>query len=1342
MHLLASQPGGFSDEEGIVDLGQSPGQMVILSAADGTLAALAETVEALPQDFPSVRLANWLHLLKPAAFDLYRHKVLDHAQLVVVSLLGGVNYWPYGVEQLQHWAAEDKRRQLLMVPGDDSADAAVFAVSTLATEDAVTAWRFLREGGASNYRQLFYYLATHALGKTYPWQPTQVLPSAMLYLPASADSDDGDSPPSGKQASFIDCQRRWQQQSSSAPVCVLLFYRSHLQAANTAMFDALIAELEAQGLKLLPVAIRSLKDSESLALVNGLLEQAQKVSLIINTTGFACQGVSSPELASSPTGFQSPFAVAVPVLQLILASTTEENWCSHSQGLHSRDIAMQVVLPEMDGRIITRAVSFKAESRFSTRCEIAVVRYALQPERAQWVAHLAKHYCRLGAKHNSDKRIALLLANYPTKDGRIGNGVGLDTPASAINVLRALQAQGYPMAAESIPADGNALINQLLDAVTNNPAALQQRRCWQSLALDDYQQYFALLPEANQRAVIAQWGQPEDDPKYRQGRLMLAGIRLGNMFIGIQPARGFDRDLAATYHDPDLVPPHSYLAFYFWLRHSYGVDAVIHLGKHGNLEWLPGKGTALSAQCWPDIALGPVPHFYPFIVNDPGEGAQAKRRSQAVIIDHLMPPLGRAETYGELAELEALVDEYYQALGLDLRRQQWLQQQILKRAKASHIAAELPGVADGSDNEDILSALDAYLCDIKEAQIRQGLHVLGELPAPDKLSDTLVALLRLPRGAGVHEQGILHNLVADLDVRNGADANSLFDPLQTTLAPWCGLRPALLDELSAEPWRTTADTRERLELLALALVAEYVVGRDNSRAIAPSVVAQLPATCAQLAYTKDCLMAALTTSAEQEIAALMTGLAGGFVDPGPSGAPSRGRLDTLPTGRNFFAVDNRSIPSPAACAIGEKSAQALLARHLQEQGDYPKQLGLSVWGTATMRTGGDDIAQAFALMGVKPIRAAGSQRVIDIEVIPSMLLGRPRVDVTLRVSGFFRDAFPNVMGLYDTAVRALVAYDEPGGDNTVQAHVRTRTQALVADGLSPELARRQASYRVFGSKPGAYGAGLQGLMDERCWQSRADLAEAYINWSAYAYGAPVAQAQGTVAGSAVDAEAGHKPAAAVVGDNVDGVAARSAFVYQLSQLDTVVHNQDNREHDILDSDDYYQFQGGMVNAVTALSGAEPAIYLNDHANPAAPKVRTLKEELNRVLRSRVLNPKWIKAMQEHGYKGAFEMAATVDYLFAYDATTELIDDYQYQQVTDALVFAPANRAFMEAHNPNAYEEMAERLLEATQRGMWADDQGYGERLQNLLLEIDNRREASLCPSIDVNPAQGLSTKGF
>ncbi|MFD1384592.1 cobaltochelatase subunit CobN [Rhodanobacter aciditrophus] len=1275
MHLLAAKPGGFVDDEGIIDLGQSPADIIVLAAADSLLSGLGQALHQLDEGAPSVRLANWMQLVKPAAYDLYEDAVLERPtkrpQVVILSLLGGQHYWPYGFERLQAWAKASRHRHLIIVPGDDAADPDIMAASTESQEHVHRVWRYLREGGKHNAEHLFRFLAAQWFEGPDQWLEPSAIPNAVMVH-------------QGEVSSFSAWQNTYQSAlSQGMPVVLVLFYRSHLQSGNTQVFSEFAQVLLDQGVVPLQIALNSLKDPFSLDLVEHLAERSN-ASLILNCTGFSANRAGSPDLASEPTQFASAFANTLPVLQVILSGSTEEDWQAQTQGLRSRDVAMQIVLPEMDGRIITRAVSFKTSSEYHEAAQIDLIRYQLHEERATFVAKLAKGYGELRQKPNSDKRIAFILANYPTKDGRIGNGVGLDTPASTVTLLKALFDHGYPIA--EVPEHGNGLIEALLGAVTNNPNSLHERGCWQSLSLNDYLDHFYQLPLAAQQAVWERWGPPEDDQKCRavagEWRMMLAGIRLGETFVGIQPARGFNVDLAANYHDPDLVPPHSYLAYYFWLRHVYQVDAVVHVGKHGNLEWLPGKGTALSDACWPDIAMGPMPHFYPFIVNDPGEGAQAKRRTQATIVDHLMPPMTRAETYGDMAELETLVDEYYQAMGMDTRREAWLKDNILEKVKSSHLLEELTGIEPG-DEASVLEGLDTYLCEIKESQIRHGLHRLGELPESDKLADTLVALLRLPRGTTVTSQGILHGLVKDLHIMEPG-----FDPMESSSKPWISEQPESLLVLSDSSFRTHADGKERLELLAKALITQVLI-EDK-----PISQKDFPQTERLLAHAKGTLYRALEQSATDEVQALLNGLAGQFVPPGPSGAPTRGRLDTLPTGRNFFSVDNRAIPSPAAWAIGQKSAEALVLRHLQEHGDYPVNLGLSVWGTATMRTGGDDIAQAFALMGVRPIWAPGSNRVTDFEVLSCMQLGRPRVDVTLRVSGFFRDAFANVMRLFDAAVQAVADYQEPGTGNTIRANIQQRQAELEQQGANAEDAAREASYRVFGSKPGAYGAGLQGLIDERVWDTQADLAEAYLNWGGYAYD----------------------------GDLRDGVEAREAFATRLKTLEVVVQNQDNREHDLLDSDDYYQFQGGMTNAVTQLSGTAPNVYHNDHSNPSVPKVRTLQEELNRVIRGRVLNPKWIGAMQEHGYKGAFEMTATVDYLFAYDATTDLIADYQYEQVTDTLLLDSKNREFMEQNNPHAQEEMAERLLEAIQRGMWQEPGEYEQQIQSLLLEIDQKQE--------------------
>ncbi len=1257
MHLLAAAPGGFVDEEGIIDLQQNAGDIVILSAQDSVLALLARAAEQLPDDYPSLRLANLINLTQPASLDLYMDRVLERAKLVIVSLLGGESYWPYGVEQLQLLAAR-RGTAIVLVPGDDSPDPQLMAKSTVAAEAVQRIWRYLREGGQENARQLYRFIGREQFGRAEPWQEPRPLPDTLLYHPEL------------REASLREWQAHWQP---DAPVAALLFYRNHLESANTGAFDRLIEVLRQQGLNPLPIATLSLKDGGCLATVNNLLEQGQ-ADVILNTTGFS--------VGSAREGDERYFSRDVPVLQCILAANNRDDW-QQSQGLRARDIAMNVALPEIDGRLITRAISFKEQLDHSERTQSDLVGYRLDEERAGFVARLAANWARLSRTENADKRIALILANYPTRDGRIGNGVGLDTPESTVRLLNAMAAAGFPVTA--VPEDGTALAHALLDGVTNDLDSLDFRRCNQSLSLAEYRAAFSQLPEANQQAVLERWGPPEADPKVRSGRIMVPGIRLGETFVGIQPARGYNLDISATYHDPDLIPPHYYLAFYFWVRNSYRAQAVAHIGKHGNLEWLPGKGTALSAGCWPEIALGPMPHLYPFIVNDPGEGAQAKRRAQAVIIDHLMPPMTRAETYGELQALEHLVDEYYQAMGLDAQRADHLRDQILEKLQSTQLLAELGCSAD-DEEEQLLERLDAYLCELKEAQIRDGLHILGQAPAGEQAVDTLVALTRLPRGGQPQDQGLLHALAADLQLGD-------YDPLDPEAEkPWQGPRPAVLAEITDQPWRSGGDTRERLELLAKQLVT----GLLNGTAIEILCPPQWTATRALLTFIEGPVQSRLSASGRDEINHFIQALQGRFVPAGPSGAPTRGRLDCLPTGRNFYSVDTRSIPTPTAWQIGQTSADALILRHLQEQGDYPRSLGLSVWGTATMRTGGDDIAQAFALMGVKPIWDGASNRVVDFEIIPGFILNRPRVDITLRISGFFRDAFSNVVRLFDAAVQALAALDEPESINPIRARVEQEQQQLQQQGLSQEQARKQAGWRVFGSKPGAYGAGLQGLIDERCWETDADLAQAYLNWGSYAYGQEDA-----------------------------GTEAPQAFQQRLGHLEAVLQNQDNREHDILDSDDYYQFQGGMANAVRVLSRQQPTIYHADHSNPALPKIRTLEEELARVIRSRAVNPKWLNAIRRHGYKGAFEMAATVDYLFAYDATTDLVADYQYAMLTDAYLLDPENREFLEQHNPDAMREMGERLLEAIQRGLWQEPGDYADQLEELLLDAEQQREEAV-----------------
>ena len=1226
MHLLKAQPGVVADGSEAVDLGQAPGDIVVLSAADTEIASLAAARGMLGEAFPSVRLANLMQLSHNASVDLYCEEIIEKARLVIVRLLGGKSYWPYGVEQIAETCA-GTGATLVLLPGDDQPDPELSAHSTVNPEAYRRLWNFLLHGGAANAGS-FLAFAASLIGRRFDWREPAELPRAGIWWPGV------DNP------GLTDLRKAW---AKDKPVAALVFYRALVQGDNVAPVRALVEALADNGVNCLPMYCTSLKDPVSAGVIESLLAESE-AGIVLNGTGFA---VSTP---GKPTVDSPLNATGAPVLQVVFSGGNEKDWRAGTRGLSARDIAMNVALPEVDGRILSRAVSFKGEARFDESTQCSLVAYEPVPDRIEFVARLAASWLRLGRTPVGERRLAVILANYPNRDGRLGNGVGLDTPASVVELLRSLEGAGYGVA--DIPRDGDGLIERLRRGPTN--AALDGREISVTLTLRAYREFFDSLPAPVRELVNDRWGGPRRDPFYltASDEFALPAFECGNVVIGLQPARGYNIDPQSSYHDPDLVPPHGYFAFYAWLRTVRGVHAVIHAGKHGNLEWLPGKALALGETCFPEAVFGPLPHLYPFIVNDPGEGTQAKRRAQAVIVDHLTPPLTRAETYGPLAELELLVDEYFEAAGVDPRRLKVLREDILELAAHAGLDRDC-GIETTDDHDTALSKLDNHLCELKEMQIRGGLHVLGRSPEGDALSDLLVSMVRLPRGEkDPADSSLMRALAADLDLGE-------FDPLSANLGDrWQGPRPEALD--APVPWRTCGDTVERLELLSKRLIEgaeQPAAGWSRTRAV--------------LDFVEHDLRPRVVASGPLELDACRHALDGKFLLPGPSGAPTRGRLDVLPTGRNFYSVDTRTVPTPAAWKLGWKSATLLLERYRQEHGAWPKRIALSAWGTANMRTGGDDIAQALALMGVKPTWEVASRRVTGFEVLPLDLLDRPRVDVTLRISGFFRDAFPSQIDLFDSASRAVAALDETERFNPLAARTRDETARLVAAGVDEATAERRAGFRVFGSKPGAYGAGLQALIDERGWETEADLARAYIAWGGYAYG-----------------------------DGAQGAAEHGLFEARLAGVQAVLHNQDNREHDLLDSDDYYQFEGGLTATVKHLSGEGPVVYHNDHSRPETPRIRTLKEEIARVVRARVVNPKWIQAMQRHGYKGGFEMAATLDYLFAFAATTGMVENHHFDAVHAAFMQDESVLEFLGKKNPDALREMAERFLEAAERGLW------------------------------------------
>jgi len=944
MHLLAGEAVRIDYGDAAVDLAQPPGDIIFLSAADTELAALAEAALSRGANAPSVRFANIGRLAHPMSVDLYMEKTASAARLVAVRMMGGAGYWPYGLERLRALARAGGPK-LIVVPGEDRWDNGLEAFATIPAEECRLLWRYLVEGGGENCHRALAF-CDHVLGIGALPESPMVLPHTGFYWPGQ-----------GPIALEV-----WREHHGDRPVAPIIFYRALIHGGSTEPIDALVTALGEQRIAALPIFVTSLKDRESETLLADAFA-AVPPAIVLNTTAFAVSRIGSSHVG---TVLDRP---GRPVLQVVLAGSTEDAWRESARGLLPRDLTMNVVLPEVDGRILTRAISFKADNSPGAG-------YRPVDDRVRFVARQAAAWVRLGSTPAPERRVALVLSNYPDRDGRIANGVGLDTPESTVRLALALAEAGYAL--PSFPETSAALMAWLLGGPTN--AFTSARESAETLLLADYWAFFDALPESARAALTARWGAPEDDPFFADGAFRLSIHRFGNVVVGVQPARGYSIDPKATYHDPDLVPPHSYLAFYAWLRTEFRADAVVYLGKHGNLEWLPGKALGLSEACWPEIALGATPLVYPFLVNDPGEGAQAKRRASAVIVDHLAPAMTRAEIHGPLAELETLIDEYYLAAGVDKRRRDYLAQEIVALAERHGLDRDL-GFTRESGGE-ALRALDAHLCELKEMQIRDGLHILGASPAGRQRTDTLVAIARVPRSGGRPADASLHRAIAD-------DLGLRFDPLDCDMAAeWKGPRPEALAGVGDAPWRSAGDTVERIEALAAILVDGAVLSTAHSRESGNPGGAESADTNPLLdprfrgeergvevaARTESVLKwivgelaPSLDASGGAETAAILTALDGRFVSPGPSGAPTRGRPDVLPTGRNFYSVDVRAVPTAAAWALGRKSADAVALRYFQDEGEWPRSIALSAWGTSNMRTGGDDIAQVLAFVGAEPV---------------------------------------------------------------------------------------------------------------------------------------------------------------------------------------------------------------------------------------------------------------------------------------------------------------------------------------------------------------------------------------
>jgi cobaltochelatase CobN len=1163
---------------------------------------------------------RWANPSRLVAGEL--EELLNGADLALVRILGGYRSWQDGIDTVVGSGVP-----AVVVSGEQSPDADLMSHSTVPAGVALQAHIYLAQGGVQNLRQLHAFLCDTVLMTGFGFSAPVTTPNWGV-LERATSNDDG-------------------------PTIAVLYYRAQHLAGNTGYIEALCSAIEGAGGRALPVYCASLRTAEA-----GMLDVLKSADAMVTTVLAA--GGATPA-AVSAGGNDDTWNVAalaaldIPILQGLCLTSRRSDWHDNDDGLSPLDVATQVAVPEFDGRLITVPFSFKEID------DEGLISYVADPERCARVAGLAVRHARLRSIAPADKRVAIVFSAYPTKHARIGNAVGLDTPASAVALLRAMRDVGYRLG--DIPGvdaqDGDALVHALIERGGQDPDWLTDGQLTGNpirLSANEYRKWLATLPAELTDAVEEHWGPAPGDlfvdrTRDPDGEIVIAALQAGNVVLMVQPPRGFGDNPVAIYHDPDLPPSHHYLAAYHWLDNGFGADAVVHLGKHGNLEWLPGKTLGMSAACGADAALGNLPLIYPFLVNDPGEGTQAKRRAHATLVDHLIPPMARAETYGDIAQLEQLLDEHATIAALDPGKLPAIRQQIWTLIRAAEMDHDL-GLAERPEDDsfdEMLLHVDGWLCEIKDVQIRDGLHILGQAPTGAAELDLVLAILR---------------------------ARQLFGGDQSMP----GLRQALG---LAEDGNDERGAVDDVEANARALVA--ALQKSGWAAAAADRITDNPDVAAILRFAATEVVPRLSGTSG-EIDQILRALDGRFIAAGPSGSPLRGLINVLPTGRNFYSVDPKAVPSRLAWETGVAMADSLLARYRDDYGRWPQSVGLSVWGTSAMRTAGDDIAEVLALLGVRPVWDDASRRVVDLEAIPLAELGRPRIDVTVRISGFFRDAFPHVVMMLDDAVQIVAELDESADDNYVRAH----TQA----DLDEHGDRRRATTRVFGSKPGTYGAGLLQLIDSRNWRDDADLAQVYTAWGGFAYGR-----------------------------GLDGAPAADDMSRQYRRIAVAAKNTDTREHDIADSDDYFQYHGGMVATVRALTGQAPAAYIGDNTRPDAVRTRTLSEETTRVFRARVVNPRWMTAMRRHGYKGAFEMAATVDYLFGYDATAAVMTDWMYERLTQAYVLDDENRKFMAESNPWALHGMAERLLEAADRGMWArPEPSTLDGLRGVLLETEGDLE--------------------
>ena len=1117
----------------------------------------------------------------------------------------------------------------------------------------VTVQSYIELGGDDNEQNLLRHLLSCG-GLDVKADPPKRRPAQGIYVPAGTGSAAGGTVPDG-----------------STPSIGILMNQIASVSGDTDHIDALIEELRSRNVSVIPVFVTPNPGeiTDSIGISGSIRKYLMRNGKAVADSVIITMGFSQLCMSPGEQGKNIFEELNVPVIQASALFGSAEDWHTNS-GFGPFEISMNVFWPEYDGQIL----SFPFASRERSD---AGVRSVPMKERISAVSDLAVGWAMLRRTPPGKRRIAILLHQNPPRNDMIGGAFGLDAQESTVALLTELKKKGYTM--NDVPKSGQELTAKLLAGVSNDTewlsAAEMRERCAAFIPTGTYAEWFSSLDGQCREKMLRDWKDLPGEIHATDGGLVVPGMMNGNIFIGLQPNRGETEDSADIYHSRDIAPPHSYLAYYRWLTEDFGAHAIIHMGCHGTLEWLPGKGNALSGRCFPDAVFGHLPHIYPYAISNPGEGVHAKRRTCAVIVDHMIPAQTRAESYDDLAEIEVLVQEYLRAVSAGQKEKcgTLLNTVFDKCVKISLLDdIGLTQHSDLGELEEKMGTLYDHICSVKDNVIKDGLHILGSPPADERLEEMIYALTRIKNG----DVPSLRHAAAEMmniDLREAMDSPS-------------GMTDGKLNgELIDAADRKAADLIRMMRSLsfekdACVRAAEKDIGMSEGLAAAIGLI------CGTVVP--------MLNRTDEEIKSVIRALDGGYVLPGPSGCPTRGNVHLLPTGRNFYSIDPAGIPTRPSWSMGQKMADLMIQRHVKDNGAYPKQVGIVVWATDTMKTGGDDIAYILWLLGVRPVWSASGSAVTGLEIIPVSELGRPRIDVTLRISGLFRDSFPDLINMIDDAVARISELDESEEDNYLLKNLRKDIADSVAGGLDPVTAKKKARIRIFGDPPGTYGGGVDSLIGTSAWKERRDLADVFVEWGGYGYGR-----------------------------NMRGEDVKDFFRKRLSGIEVTVKNHESRELDAFDNDDDYVFLGGMNAAVESCSGKQPVSMIGDSSDPERPGTRTLQEEGRFIFRSRVLNPKWADGLKRHGYRGVQEISNLTEYAFGWDSTSDAMEDWMYQSLADRFLFDGDNRQWIEDNNPDALRSITSRLLEAIERGMWNADSETAEKLRSLFLGSENILEA-------------------